>query len=189
MSPLRSLQPVKKNSQFFQNFFFFIFPTILVLMFLSTLRCNREFKLRDKLMKENPERLRGFVLFLAELFQQLEIQASVALSFNQSELRGFILFLAELFQQLEIQASGPLSFGNTGKCVKSFSSSWKYRWVCPFKSQLERLRGCVLFLAELFQQLEIQASVPLSIYRSDCGDSFSFWQSFFSNWKYRRVSL
>jgi hypothetical protein len=50
-------------------------------MFLSTRRCNREFKLRDKLMKENPERLRGFVLFLAELFQQLEIQASVLVSF------------------------------------------------------------------------------------------------------------
>ena len=46
------------------------------------LRCNREFKLRNKLVTENPERLRGFVLFLAELFQQLEIQASAALSLN-----------------------------------------------------------------------------------------------------------
>merc|ERR550525_1742235 len=37
-------------------------------------KCNREFKQREILLKENPERLRGFVLFLAELFQQLEIQ-------------------------------------------------------------------------------------------------------------------
>jgi len=37
-------------------------------------KCNREFKQRNKKLKENPERLRGFTLFLAELFQQLEIQ-------------------------------------------------------------------------------------------------------------------
>ena len=40
-------------------------------------KCNREFKQRETLLKENPERLRGFVLFLAELFQQLEIQAGL----------------------------------------------------------------------------------------------------------------
>jgi hypothetical protein len=51
------------------------------------------------------------------------------------------------------------------------------------------LRGFVLFLAELFQQLEIQVSGPLSFNKSDCGDSFSFWQSFSSSWKYRRVAL
>ena len=39
-------------------------------------KCNREFKQREILLKNNPERLRGFVLFLAELFQQLEIQVS-----------------------------------------------------------------------------------------------------------------
>ena len=39
-------------------------------------KCNREFKQRETLLKQNPERLRGFVLFLAELFQQLEIQVS-----------------------------------------------------------------------------------------------------------------
>ena len=43
-------------------------------------KCNREFKQREILLKENPERLRGFVLFLAELFQQLEIQAGLVLS-------------------------------------------------------------------------------------------------------------
>jgi len=37
-------------------------------------KCNREFKLREKMLKDNPEHLRGFILFLAELFQQLEIQ-------------------------------------------------------------------------------------------------------------------
>ena len=37
-------------------------------------KCNREFKLREKLLKDDPEHLRGFILFLAELFQQLEIQ-------------------------------------------------------------------------------------------------------------------
>lgn len=37
-------------------------------------KCNREFKLREKYLAENPERLRGFLIFLAELFQQLEIQ-------------------------------------------------------------------------------------------------------------------
>ena len=37
-------------------------------------KCNREFKLREKMLKDNPEHLRGFVLFLAEIFQQLEIQ-------------------------------------------------------------------------------------------------------------------
>jgi len=37
-------------------------------------KCNREFKLRETMVNENPERLRGFTLFLAELFQQLEIQ-------------------------------------------------------------------------------------------------------------------
>ena len=37
-------------------------------------KCNREFKLRETMLKDNPEHLRGFILFLAELFQQLEIQ-------------------------------------------------------------------------------------------------------------------
>jgi len=37
-------------------------------------KCNREFKQREQLLEESPERLRGFLLFLAELFQQLEIQ-------------------------------------------------------------------------------------------------------------------
>jgi len=37
-------------------------------------KCNREFKLREKMLKDDPEHLRGFILFLAELFQQLEIQ-------------------------------------------------------------------------------------------------------------------
>jgi len=37
-------------------------------------KCNREFKLRDTMLRDNPEHLRGFILFLAELFQQLEIQ-------------------------------------------------------------------------------------------------------------------
>ena len=37
-------------------------------------KCNREFKLREKMLQDNPEHLRGFILFLAELFQQLEIQ-------------------------------------------------------------------------------------------------------------------
>ena len=43
-------------------------------------KCNREFKQRETLLKENPERLRGFVLFLAELFQQLEIQVCLVQS-------------------------------------------------------------------------------------------------------------
>jgi len=37
-------------------------------------KCNREFKQRESLLANNAERLRGFILFLAELFQQLEIQ-------------------------------------------------------------------------------------------------------------------
>jgi len=37
-------------------------------------KCNREFKQREKLLEDKPDRLRGFLLFLAELFQQLEIQ-------------------------------------------------------------------------------------------------------------------
>lgn len=37
-------------------------------------KCNSLFKARESLLTEKPERLRGFVLFLAELFQQLEIQ-------------------------------------------------------------------------------------------------------------------
>ena len=37
-------------------------------------KCNREFKLREKMLNDDPEHLRGFILFLAELFQQLEIQ-------------------------------------------------------------------------------------------------------------------
>lgn len=37
-------------------------------------KCNREFKQREGLLGNNAERLRGFILFLAELFQQLEIQ-------------------------------------------------------------------------------------------------------------------
>jgi len=37
-------------------------------------KCNSLFKNRQALIKDRPERLRGFVLFLAELFQQLEIQ-------------------------------------------------------------------------------------------------------------------
>jgi len=37
-------------------------------------KCNREFKQRESLLANNSERLRGFTLFLAELFQQLEIQ-------------------------------------------------------------------------------------------------------------------
>ena len=40
-------------------------------------KCNREFKLREKMLKDDPEHLRGFILFLAELFQQLEIQVSM----------------------------------------------------------------------------------------------------------------
>jgi hypothetical protein len=105
-----NLQPLRKIFQLFQKFFFSIFPVVLVVkfvivcaMFHSTRRCNREFKLRDKLMKENPERLRGFVLFLAELFQQLEIQASGPLSFNKSDCGGSFSFW------------------------QSYSSSWKYR--------------------------------------------------------------
>ena len=43
-------------------------------------KCNREFKQRETLLKQNPERLRGFVLFLAELFQQLEIQVCLVQS-------------------------------------------------------------------------------------------------------------
>ena len=41
-------------------------------------KCNREFKQREGLLGNNAERLRGFILFLAELFQQLEIQVWVA---------------------------------------------------------------------------------------------------------------
>jgi len=37
-------------------------------------KCNREFKQRESLLANNADRLRGFILFLAELFQQLEIQ-------------------------------------------------------------------------------------------------------------------
>ena len=37
-------------------------------------KCNSLFKSRETLLEENPERLRGFTMFLAELFQQLEIQ-------------------------------------------------------------------------------------------------------------------
>jgi len=37
-------------------------------------KCNREFKQREGHLKDNSERLRGFIVFLAELFQQLEIQ-------------------------------------------------------------------------------------------------------------------
>ena len=39
-------------------------------------KCNSLFKSRDTLVAENPERLRGFTIFLAELFQQLEIQVN-----------------------------------------------------------------------------------------------------------------
>eukprot|EP00088_Acartia_fossae_P040932 TRINITY_DN4268_c0_g2_i1.p1 TRINITY_DN4268_c0_g2~~TRINITY_DN4268_c0_g2_i1.p1 ORF type:complete len:420 (+),score=101.32 TRINITY_DN4268_c0_g2_i1:53-1312(+) len=39
-------------------------------------KCNREFRIRQKLLDENAERLRGFLLFMAELFQQLEIQVN-----------------------------------------------------------------------------------------------------------------
>ena len=42
-------------------------------------KCNREFKLREKMLKDDPEHLRGFILFLAELFQQLEIQVRTLL--------------------------------------------------------------------------------------------------------------
>merc|ERR1719209_46223 len=38
-------------------------------------KCNSLFKSRETLLGENPDRLRGFTMFLAELFQQLEIQA------------------------------------------------------------------------------------------------------------------
>merc|ERR1719209_198132 len=38
-------------------------------------KCNSLFKSRETLLSENPDRLRGFTMFLAELFQQLEIQA------------------------------------------------------------------------------------------------------------------
>ena len=37
-------------------------------------KCNSLFKSRETLLSENPDRLRGFTMFLAELFQQLEIQ-------------------------------------------------------------------------------------------------------------------
>ena len=37
-------------------------------------KCNSLFKSREALLAEKPERLRGFIIFLAELFQQLEIQ-------------------------------------------------------------------------------------------------------------------
>lgn len=37
-------------------------------------KCNSLFKARASLVSERPDRLRGFILFLAELFQQLEIQ-------------------------------------------------------------------------------------------------------------------
>jgi len=37
-------------------------------------KCNSLFKSRESLLVEKPDRLRGFTLFLAELFQQLEIQ-------------------------------------------------------------------------------------------------------------------
>ena len=37
-------------------------------------KCNSLFKSRETLLGENPDRLRGFTMFLAELFQQLEIQ-------------------------------------------------------------------------------------------------------------------
>ena len=49
-------------------------------------KCNREFKLRDTMLRDNPEHLRGFILFLAELFQQLEIQVKGAL-YIKSQLR------------------------------------------------------------------------------------------------------
>lgn len=39
-------------------------------------KCNREFRTRQKLLEEDNERLRGFLLFMAELFQQLEIQVN-----------------------------------------------------------------------------------------------------------------
>ena len=38
------------------------------------MKCNSLFKARQTLLTEKSERLRGFTLFLAELFQQLEIQ-------------------------------------------------------------------------------------------------------------------
>lgn len=41
-------------------------------------KCNSLFKSRDTLVAENPERLRGFTIFLAELFQQLEIQVNAS---------------------------------------------------------------------------------------------------------------
>ena len=44
-------------------------------------KCNREFKLREKMLKDDPEHLRGFILFLAELFQQLEIQVRISLDY------------------------------------------------------------------------------------------------------------
>ena len=37
-------------------------------------KCNSLFKSRETLLGANPDRLRGFTMFLAELFQQLEIQ-------------------------------------------------------------------------------------------------------------------
>ena len=50
--------------------------TVLFLYFRQIImqKCNREFKQRESLLADNAERLRGFILFLAELFQQLEIQ-------------------------------------------------------------------------------------------------------------------
>jgi hypothetical protein len=37
-------------------------------------KCNSLFKSREVLLADSPDRLRGFTIFLAELFQQLEIQ-------------------------------------------------------------------------------------------------------------------
>ena len=67
-------QPGTNEYLFFQllhnSFIFFVSSSFCLC------RCNREFKLREKYLTENPERLRGFLLFLAELFQQLEIQVN-----------------------------------------------------------------------------------------------------------------
>ena len=52
-------------------------------------KCNSLFKSRELLLIEKPDRLRGFTLFLAELFQQLKIQVGTV--FQRVSILGHAL--------------------------------------------------------------------------------------------------
>ena len=54
--------------------------TDFTLIFLSNLyRCNQEYDVREYLMHMSPDRLRGFVMFLAEIFTQIKTSDNLPL--------------------------------------------------------------------------------------------------------------